>query len=194
MAYTITEAQAVELLKIAEELVGKHVKTGSISESDRKDYVQELMLLMVQHQDDWTVPVGVRFESFAGTVMKKRLISIWRKAHRKYDVMNSADSLNIAFTNEFGEEDEIISLLTENGFVYPGEAVTTGNGKLIAEVRLFISTLPQEEQLLCKLLMYYKPTAASRIMKKNRKTIVRLIQKIQKKMIEAGLNKILKKN
>ena len=63
MAYTITEAQATELLKIADALVGKKISKGMISESDRKDYIQELMLIMVQHQDDWTVPEGVSFEA-----------------------------------------------------------------------------------------------------------------------------------
>ena len=36
MAYTITEAQATELLKIADALVGKKISKGMISESDRK--------------------------------------------------------------------------------------------------------------------------------------------------------------
>ena len=99
MAYTITEAQATELLKIADALVGKKISKGMISESDRKDYIQELMLIMVQHQDDWTVPEGVSFEAYANTVMEKRLINIWEKFHPKKDIMQNAVSLNEILKN-----------------------------------------------------------------------------------------------
>ena len=81
MAYGITEAQAVELLKIGDALVGKQVKSGYIAESDRDDYIQDLMLIMVSHQSDWDVPEGVKFEAFANTIMRNRLISLWRERH-----------------------------------------------------------------------------------------------------------------
>lgn len=195
MAYTITEAQAAELLKIADNLVGKQVKNGLIQESDRKDYIQELMLIMVQHQDDWTVPEGVRLESYANTVMEKRLFNIWRKKHPKKDVMNDAISLNNTFLDADGEEDEFINLVTENGVMNTDTEISTSwsRDRLIAEVRLFVATLPQDDQTLCELLMYHSVTETAGILGKSRLFIWRKIYRIRDKMTQAGLGS-LKKN
>ena len=72
---------------------------------------------MVQHQNDWTVPEGVRFESYANTVMEKRLINIWKKKHLQKDLLHDAVSLNATFSNDDGEEEEFINRLTETGMM-----------------------------------------------------------------------------
>ena len=190
MAYTITEAQATELLKIADVLVGKQVKNGLIPESDRKDYIQELMLIMVQHQADWTVPAGVRFESYANTVMEKRLINIWKKNHLQKDILHGAVSLNATYINSDGEEEEFINNLSENGIMLSDTDISTScsHGRLIAEIRLFVATLPAEEQKLCELLMH-EPINNNipQMMGIHRQTVWRMIHRIRRKMEQAGL-------
>ena len=196
MAYTITEAQATTLLKIADALVGKKISKGMISESDRKDYIQELMLIMVQHQDDWTVPEGVSFEAYANTVMEKRLISIWRKKMAVKDVMAQACSLNTFFQLDSGEEEEYITLITEID-----QRVNEGDNfrnwlrrKLFAEIRLFVANLPKEEQELCEALMYDTKAEVCRILGKGRPSVWRMIKRIRTKMIAEGLHTEIEKN
>ena len=191
MAYTITEAQAATLLRIADALVGKQIKCGLISESDRNDYIQELMLIMVQHQNDWTVPDGVCFEAYANTVMEKRLINIWKKNHLQKDVLHDAVSLNATFSNDDGEEEEFINRLTENGMLNTNAEISANwsKGRLIAEVRLFVATLPEEERKLCEILMHESVwNNVAKIMGKHRHIVWRMIQRIRKKMELAGLN------
>ncbi len=188
MAYSITEPQGAELLNIAETIVGKHVKTGFIVDSDRKDYAQELMLIMVQHQSDWVIPDGVRFEAFANTVMKKRLFSIWRKRHSNKDVMMNTVSLNTVCRNDSGEEEEIINLLSENGAINNDADISACGKKdeYLEDLRLFVAALPDNERRLCELLMYHNKSKCSLMMKKHKQIIWRMIARIRKKMIEAG--------
>ena len=190
MAYTITEAQAAELLKIADALVGKKISKGMISESDRKDYIQELMLIMVQHQDVWTVPEGVRFESYANTVMEKRLINIWKKNHLQKDVLHDAVSLNATYSNCDGEEEEFINNLTENGMMHTDAEISSSwsQGRLIAEIRLFVATLPIEEQKLCEILMNEPLNSdIASLIGVHRQTVWRMMHRIRRKMERAGL-------
>lgn len=190
MAYTITEAQATELLKIAEALVCKQIKKGMIPASDHDDYIQELVLIMVQHQDDWTVPEGIDFPIYAYTVMAKRLFSIWHKRHQKKDLMADAISLNITFINEDGEKEELINCLTEYGLML-NNTETNPNGiraDLIPEVRKFIATLPEKEQELCELLMHHSKAETCRILGKKRTHIWRMMKPVRNKMVAAGLD------
>ena len=189
MAYTITEAQAATLLKIADALVGKQIKSGLIPESDRDDYIQELMLIMVKHQDDWTVPAGVSFEAYANTVMEKRIISVWREKNPIKDVMTQACSLNTTFQLDSGEEEEYITLVTEID-----QRINEGNNihswlrrELFAEIRLFVATLPKEEQELCETLMYNTKAETCRILGKGRPSIWRMLKRIRAKMIAADI-------
>lgn len=196
MAYTITEAQAAELLKIADTLVGKQVKSGLISNSDRDDYIQELMLIMVQHQDDWTVPEGVRFEAYANTVMEKRLISIWRKKNVQKDVLHNALSLNATFIDDDEKEEEFVNRLTENGMMANDaeSSINWSRGRYIAEIRLFVSTLPEDERELCETLMCYNKVETARILGKHKQTIWRMMDRIRKKMLYADIIPPSKKN
>lgn len=196
MAYTITEAQATELLKIADALVGKKISKGMISESDRKDYIQELMLIMVQHQNDWTVPEGVSFEAYANTVMEKRLINIWEKFHPKKDIMQNAVSLNEILKNDEGEEEEFISRLTEDGMMVNDAEISANwaRGRLIAEVRLFVATLPDEERELCEILMYHNKVETARILGKHKQSVWRIMGRIREKMLTAGFQSPSQKN
>lgn len=189
MAYTITEVQAATLLKIADALVGKQVQKGLIHESDRKDYIQELMLIMVQHQDDWTVPEDVSFEAYANTVMEKRLISVWRKKNAVKDVMSKACSLNTTFQLDSGEEDEYITLVTEiDQMAYKKDIFQScSRRRLFAEIRLFVETLPEEERELCEALMYNTKAETCRILCKGRPSIWRMIKRIRTKMIATGI-------
>lgn len=190
MGYKITEAQAAELLKIAEALVGKQIQRGLIAESDRNDYIQELMLVMVQHQDDWTVPTGVRFESYAHTVMEKRLLNIWEKFHPKRDIMKDALSLNATFVNTDGEEEEYINMLTENGMMV-SETESSSNwtrGRQLAEIRLFVETLPEDEQELCETLMYCNKVESARVLGKHKQSVWRMMDRIREKMLVAGFH------
>ena len=196
MAYTITEAQAAELLKIADTLVGKQIKGGLIPESDRDDYIQELMLIMVEHQNDWTVPDGVRFESYANTVMEKRLISIWRKKNVQKDVLNNALSLNATFIDEDEKEEEFVNRLTENGMMVNDaeSSINWSRGRYIAEIRLFVATLPEDERELCETLMHYNKVETARILGKHKQTIWRMMDRIRKKMLSADILPPSKKN
>ena len=189
MAYTITEAQAAELLKIADTLVGKQIKGGLIPESDRDDYIQELMLIMVEHQNDWTVPDGVRFESYANTVMEKRLISIWRKKNVQKDVLNNALSLNATFIDEDEKEEEFVNRLTEDGMMANDaeSSINWSRGRYIAEIRLFVATLPEDERELCETLMHYNKVETARILGKHKQTIWRMMDRIRKKMLSADI-------
>ena len=190
MAYTITEAQAVELLKIADALVGKQVKSGYIAESDRDDYIQDLMLIMVRHQSDWNVPEGVKFEAFADTVMRKRLISIWRHRHNRRDALNHTESLNTTFSNDDGEEEEFINLVTESGEFFSNSSVTLNASRqaLIWDVRVFLNTLTEKERHFCKLLMCYGISDTKRILNVHRMVFLRMINRIRKKMQKAGID------
>lgn len=189
MAYTITEEQAKALLKIAKGVVGTRIKSGLISESDRDDYIQELLLIMVQHQNNWTVPAGVAFESYAYTVMEKRIISVWRKRNGQKNILNDTLSLNATFTDEDGAEEEFISRLTENGMMADNSESTLNwnRGRLFAEIRLFVATLPEAERELCELLMHYNKAETARILSKHKQTIARMINRIREKMLSAGI-------
>ena len=189
MSYIITEAQAKELLKIAEGIVGRRVKKGIIPPSDRKDYIQELMLLMVQHQDDWNIPPGVRFEAFAATVMKKRVVSIWRHCHRIMDPLRDAESLDVDFVMEGTKKtDQFINLVTTDGDFFFATRVRPNKSRrlLVQRIRSFVSMLPEDERRLCELLMEHRLAEATRILKKSRWTIWRMTKSIRKKMQAAG--------
>ena len=190
MAYTITEVQAVELLKIADALVGKQIKTGFISKSDRDDYIQELMLLMIRHQSDWNVPEGITFEGFANTVMKKRLISIWRRRHSRRDALNNAESLNTTFCNDDGEEEEFINLVTDSGQIFSDSSMILDAKRLalIWDVRIFLNTLSERERYFCKLLMRFGVSETRKILKEHRMVFLRRINRIRTKMQRAGID------
>jgi len=190
MAYSITEAQAVELLKIAGALVGKQVKSGYIAESDRDDYTQELMLIMVSHQSDWNVPMGVKFEAFANTVMRKRLISVWRGRHKMGNLLRNAESLNATFCNDDGEEEEFINLVTDSGQFFSDSSMSLNAKRLalIWDVRIFLNTLPERERYFCKLLIHYGVSETRRILKEHRMVFLRRINRIRIKMQHAGIN------
>ena len=185
MAYKIEESQAAELLKIADTIVSKQIKKGLITESERDDYIQELMLIMVQHQDDWIIPENVRFESYANTVMEKRIFSIYRKRHPQKDVLHDALSLNNTFCNEDGNEEEFINRLSENGIISPIYEFNSilNKSELIANIRLFFTTLSDDERELCDILMYHNKAEASRILGKHKHTIWRMINRIREKMM-----------
>ena len=198
MAYGITEAQAVTLLKIADALVGKQVKSGYIAESDRDDYIQDLMLIMVSHQSDWDVPEGVEFEAFANTVMRNRLISLWRGRHRKKHLLHDAESLNAEFGNDCGETEEFISLVTSAGTIFSeSEFYAVENREhMCQKIRSFVETLPEKQRGLCNLFMQHDLAEISAILGRNRSTIWRLMTWIRRKMLRAGIApaKIIKKN
>ena len=196
MAYTITEAQAVELFKIAEAIVGKQIQSGMVSENDRDDYIQELILLMVQHQDEWTVPEGIRFESYANTVMEKRFWNLWRKNNITKDALTKAESLNETFVNDSGEEEEFIARLTECGILSNDAEISEywSHTRLVSEIRLFILTLPKEERVLCKILLYHNKAEACRILGKHRQSLSRMVECIRTKMLLAGISPRHQKN
>ncbi len=189
MAYTITEAQAVELLKIADALVGKRVKSGYIADSDRDDYIQDLMLIMVRHQSDWDIPEGVKFEAFADTVMKKRLISVWRERHGKRDLFRDMESLNAEFCNDCGETEEFINLVTDAGAIFSESEFYAAENRehMRQKIRLFVETLPEKQRNLCHLIMRHDLSEISDILDRNRSTIWRLMGSIRKKMLRAGI-------
>ncbi len=190
MAYGITEAQAVTLLKIADALVGKQVKSGYIAESDRDDYIQDLMLIIVSHQSDWDVPEGVKFEAFANTIMRNRLISLWRERHpTKGNQLRNAESLNAAFCNDDGEEEEFINLVTSAGTIFSESGLCAAENREHTgkKIRFFVGTLPEKQRALCHLIMQHDLAEISAILGRNRSTIWRLMNSIRKKMLRAGI-------
>ena len=197
MAYTITEAQAAKLLYFAEAIVGKQIQNGMISLNDRDDYVQELVLIMVKHQDEWNVPEGVDLEVYAYTVMEKRFWNIWHKNNSVKDVMNETVSLYNTFVNENGEEEEFISRLTEYGMMcdFSGIRDFIVQSNLHSEIHSFLLTLPSDERELCEILMWCDNISEiSRILNKHRQTIQRMIERIRNKMVTAGISQENQKN
>ena len=192
MSYIITDAQAKELQSIAAVVVGKHVKTGFIPSAEHLDYIQDLLLLMVQHQDDWNVPDGVRFEEFATQVMKRRVFSIWRSRNRKHDPLHHAESLNEEFCIDDSEDvEEYISLVTDAGDFFQESTVLANESRLRLgeKIRRFVNSLPKRERELCMLLMEHDVVKAAKIMNKSRWTIRRMTRDIGLRMRSAGLGR-----
>lgn len=193
MAYTITDTQAVTIDKIARSLVGKQVKNHFIPESDKEDYVQELLLIMIQHQDDWMIPEKVCFETFVTMVMKKRLISIWRAFHAEKEILSYASSLNVIQKDEDGEDEELVDELAENGtlddvaFVYHEEK----RRMLRLDIPEFLKTLPDDERELCELLMQHGLRKTADILRRHKFSITRMIRRIRRKMIAVGFEAYL---
>ncbi|MPM23828.1 hypothetical protein SDC9_70305 [bioreactor metagenome] len=193
MAYTITDAQAVVIDRIARSLVGKQVKNHFIPESDKEDYVQELLLIMVQHQVDWNVPEKVCFETFVTMVMKKRLISIWREFHAEKEILSYASSLNIIQRDEDGQDEELVDELAENGTLDDASLVFHEEKQrmLRHDIPAFLKTLPDDEREVCELLMQYGLRRTANIMGKHKFTITRKIHRIRRKMIAVGFEAYL---
>lgn len=188
MAYTITDARAIVLKRIANAVVGPQVKNGFIKEREKTDYVQELLLIMVNHQEDWTIPEKVCFETFATMVMKKRFISLWRTFHSEKDVLLNATSLNLIQKDEDGEDEELLDEVAEDGSIDNPSVVFKMERKrqLQLDVADFLKTLSEDDRKLCELLMEHGLRGTAAILGKHKYIISRRITRIRKLMLEAG--------
>ncbi len=193
MAYIITDTQAATMRRIAMSLVGQEIKKHFIPEADKMDYVQELLKIMVQHQNDWSVPEKVCFETFVVMVMKKRLISIWREKHAEKEILSEATSLNTIQKDEDGFDEELQDQLAENGtfddfsFVFHEER----KRMLRLDIPEFLRTLPDDERELCNLLMQYGLRRTALILKRHKYSLTRKIHRIRNKMIAFGFEAYL---
>lgn len=185
MAYTITETQAAELLKIADAIVGPYVKKGFIQPSQKDDYIQELMLVLVKTQDTDVIPPGVSLTTFATEIMKKRIFSIMRKYKAKKNVLNSAISLNQLQKNEDGEDEELIDQLSSEGlFCSPIVALQNESmNELKLDMAFFLETLEPLEREICKMRMHAPIRAIAAELNMRYTQVYRILKGIHKKLL-----------
>ena len=71
MAYQFSEKESIQLLKITKTLVGHSVQKGFVTENDREDYIQDLLLRAIMMQEKIEIPSPKSFGRF---------MQYWRKS------------------------------------------------------------------------------------------------------------------
>lgn len=190
MAYTITDADAQELITIATALVGVQVQKGLIVPAEKEDYVQELLLSMVKAQDFLIIPEGKTLGEFAMVVMGRDLIDLWRANHAQCFVPAHSFSLNEKFEDEDGAPQELIENVSgKEGFSDAQSIIDAEKRRLrILDVRNFLKTRPPDELELCTLLMSRSHREIGQLIGRDKVVVARRIEKIRVKMIAAGLS------
>ena len=104
--------------------------------------------------------------------------------------MKEAVSLDVTFKNTDEEDEKYIDRLTYYGMMDDDTESNSilSRARTIAEVRLFVATLPQDEREFCETLMHNTKAETGRILSKGRPTMWRMIKRIRNKMIDAGFD------
>lgn len=194
MAYTITEEQAANLITFATAIVGPHIKTGFVREAEKYDYIQELLQIIVENQDNWEIPTAISFETFATVVMRKRFFSIWRKLHPKNgNPLNSAISLDVTYKNEDNEDEKFINNIAEDGYMANNQTVISIERKrqVCYEVSKFVESLKAEDRELCELRSFCSIDEIAQILNIHKNQSDRRLRRIRRAMINCGLKELL---
>ena len=174
MAYQFSEKESIQLLKITKTLVGHSVQKGFVTENDREDYIQDLLLRAIMMQEKIEIPSPKSFGRFMFLVLGRELIDLWRSRNPQYSVENETISLSTPIVESDGEQTELIDFVRSNHSLEDNDQ-SVEQHDLISDVQNFLAGLPADERRICIALMSGGQRTAARIESLSRSTIRRKI-------------------
>lgn len=176
------------LLRIAESFVGPLVKTGAIQKSDYDDIVQRLILDIIEQMPNFDSERS-NLSTYVHMRMETMLKRIMRDFGKKNDFLRRAISLNEMVESDDDDETERIELIISTGELANPQNIMLENKRetIIRDTRTFIATLSPLEQKVCYALMEFSQRKAAEKIKLSHQEIRTIMEKIKRKMIEAGL-------